>query len=304
LALEELSASKDRFKLLYDWILRINADNSLAKNPNLTPEQIDLLYETEGVNKTFLAANPKLTNEQFTRFLNYPTLIKTQKLQKSLALNPHLTTEQIDILYKTKGVNKGLLAKFPKLNTEQFMRIFNDEDFNKNYLAKNPHLTEEQIDLLYGHDHVSINDLAENPKLTDDQFMRFFNLNSVNLSLAQNPNLTTEQIDLLYDRGVNKGLLSAYSKLTDEQFMRFFNDKDFDKDYLAQNDHLTTEQIDLLYNTLEDVGKNHLAQYPKLTDKQFMRAFNDGNKKSLAQNPSINHPANKPFASGVFNWRW
>ncbi len=71
------------------------------------------------------------------------------------------------------------------------------------------------------------------------------------------------------------------------------------------NVNLTTEQIDLLYQT-EGVDKDNLAQYSKLTDEQFMRFFNDEfvNNNYLAQNPSINAPANQPFASGIFNWKW
>ena len=74
--------------------------------------------------------------------------------------------------------------------------------------------------------------------------------------------------------------------------------------YLAQNPNLTPKQIDLLYDAGSD--KESLAQYPKLTDEQFLRAFNDGLKYKLllTKNPSINAPANKPFASGVFNWSW
>ena len=77
------------------------------------------------------------------------------------------------------------------------------------------------------------------------------------------------------------------------------------KDTLSKNTNLTTEQIDLLYQ-IEGVNKNLLALHPKLTDEQFLRAFNDGktNKEYLAQNPSINAPANQPFPSGVFNWKW
>ena len=55
----------------------------------------------------------------------------------SLTRNTNLTEEQIDLLYKTEGVDKDYLAKYSKLTDEQFMRFFNDEDYN-DYLAQNP----------------------------------------------------------------------------------------------------------------------------------------------------------------------
>ena len=143
--------------------------------------------------------------------------------------------------------------------------------------------------------------------------MRFFNasLGRINDYLSANPNLTSEQIDLLYEiggKGGNVNLkrnLARYPKLSEEQFMRFFNHEDFDKDYLSQNPNLTPKQIDLLYQT-KGADKDYLAQYPKLTDEQFLRFFNDEDVRNthLTQNPSINPPANKPFVSGVFNWKW
>ena len=122
--------------------------------------------------------------------------------------------------------------------------------------------------------------------------------------LSDNPNLTPEQIDLLYNAVEDKDSLALYPKLTNEQFTRFFNDKDFNKKHLTKNPNLTTEQIDLLYQT-EGVIKDFLARNPKLTNEQFMRFFNDEDldKDYLAPNPSIN-PANQPFASGIFNWKW
>ena len=138
-----------------------------------------------------------------------------------------------------------------------------------------------------------------------DRFKLLYNSGANKNSLALNRNLTTEQIDLLYQtQGVDRGSLSRFSKLTDIQFMRLFNDEDFNKNDLSQNPNLTPEQIDLLY--FAGANRNSLASYSKLTDEQFMRFFNDEfvNNNYLAQNPSINAPANQPFASGIFNWKW
>ena len=106
----------------------------LALNPNLTPEQIDLLYQDNRVGKKNLARYPKLTEEQFMRFFN------DQDLNKNfLAQNRNLTTEQIDLLYQTEDVNKNFLALKPRLTDEQFLRAFNDGRILIKYnLAQNP----------------------------------------------------------------------------------------------------------------------------------------------------------------------
>ena len=108
----------DRFQLLYDW----GVDNAyLSRNPNLTPEQIDLLYQTKGVDKYYLSQFPKLTEEQFMRFFNDEDFDKD-----NLARNPNLTTEQIDLLYQSKyDIDRIYLGQYPKLTDEQFMRFFN-----------------------------------------------------------------------------------------------------------------------------------------------------------------------------------
>jgi len=301
----------DRFQILS--ILGVDND-SFTQNPNLTTEQIDLLYQTEGVNKENLARYSKLSEEQFMRFFNDKDVNK-----KYLAQNPNLTTEQIDLLYQNERVSKGYLAQFPKLTNEQFLRFFNDEDVKNTYLSANPNLTTEQIDLLYeignkkGGNVNGKKNLARYSKLTNEQFLRFFNDKDFDKDyLTHNPNLTPKQIDLLYQtKGVSSSNFTAnYANLTDEQFMRFFNYEGFNKNRLAQNRNLTPEQIDLLYQTKGGfMGANidNLARYPKLTDEQFQRIayrHSYAPRNFLAMNPSINPPANKPFLSGVFNWRW
>ena len=64
--------------------------NHLAENPNLTPEQIDLLYQTKGVDKDNLAAYSKLTDEQFMRFFNDGDLFRKLGVKKYLAQNPSI----------------------------------------------------------------------------------------------------------------------------------------------------------------------------------------------------------------------
>ena len=215
----------------------------LAQNPNLTPEQIDLLFLSRFDSQWYLARNPRLTDEQFMRFFN-----NHPDKRIFLSSNPNLTPEQIDLLYEIgnkKGGNANLkinLARYPKLSEEQFMRFFHDDDLAikdryKEQLASNPHLTPEQIDLLYETIGASWGYTASHSNLTDEQFMRMFNYDGFNKNLlAQNPNLTPKQIDLLYQtEGVNKDNLAANPRLTDEQFLRAFNDGITDKTYLAMN---------------------------------------------------------------------
>ena len=75
----------DRFQLLYDW----GVDNaSLSRNPNLTPEQIDLLYYTKGVDKKNLALKPRLTDEQFLRAFNDGSVLIKYHLAQNPSINP------------------------------------------------------------------------------------------------------------------------------------------------------------------------------------------------------------------------
>ena len=215
----------------------------LARNPNLTPEQIDLLYDADVESQFYLSKHPKLSEEQFMRFFN-----NHPDKRIFLSSNPNLTPEQIDLLYESgnkKGGNPNLkinLSRYPKLSEEQFMRLLHDDDLAikdryKQQLSSNPHLTPEQIDLLYETRGASWGYTASHSNLTDEQFMRMFNYDGFNKNhLAQNPNLTPEQIDLLYQtEGVNKDNLASNPRLTDEQFLRAFNDGETDKNYLAMN---------------------------------------------------------------------
>jgi uncharacterized protein YneF (UPF0154 family) len=321
----------DRFHLLYDSGV---GKDILSKNPNLTTEHIDLLYNASVKQNPLryaqlevienLGRYPKLTEEQFMRYYNEADFLDL----KYLSRNPHLTTEQIDLLYETEGASKNKLSQWPKLTEEQFMRFFKDKDVKKPLLSYNSNLTTEQIDLLYDYgndvgDRLNPNDdvrrfLVQKSKLTDEQFMRFFNDKSLeNTKLAKNPHLTPEQIDLLYKTREEDIMenLARYPKLTEEQFMRFFNEHY--KNLLAQNRNLTPKQIDLLYWVLGNLSGNvnvkaNLARYSKLSEEQFMRLFNDDDylenkhryKNQLAMNPSINPLPNRQFASGIFNWRW
>ena len=77
--------------------------------------------------------------KHYRRFFNDELVDK-----KYLSQNPHLTEEQIDLLYQDKGVDKDYLARYPKLTEEQFMRFFALSDRDVVYgnwykhLAQNP----------------------------------------------------------------------------------------------------------------------------------------------------------------------
>jgi len=94
----------DRFQLLYDWgVPKI----ILSDNPNLTTEQIDLLYENKDAHRVNLARYPKLTEEQFMRFFNDEGVDKDY-----LARNLNLTPEQIDLLYDADVENQFTFPPF------------------------------------------------------------------------------------------------------------------------------------------------------------------------------------------------
>ena len=96
----------DRFQLLYD-LGDMNVWDSLARNPNLTEEQIDLLYQNDGTNLNYLAIYPKLTDEQFMRLFGDEDLQElvrgsTPKVHEYLALNPSINPDSEQVF--TKGL--------------------------------------------------------------------------------------------------------------------------------------------------------------------------------------------------------
>ena len=109
----------DRFHLLYDSGV---GKDILSKNPNLTTEQIDLLYNASVKQNPLryaqlevienLGRYPKLTEEQFMRYYNEADFLDL----KYLSRNPHLTTEQIDLLYETERASKKQTLSMAETN--------------------------------------------------------------------------------------------------------------------------------------------------------------------------------------------
>ena len=132
----------DRFELLYGSGV---SKDTLSKNTNLTTEQIDLLYNASVKQNPLryvqlevienLGRYPKLTEEQFMRYYNEADFLDL----KYLSRNPHLTTEQIDLLYETEGESKEKISRFPKLTDNHFLRFYYDKGKTIiNSLALNP----------------------------------------------------------------------------------------------------------------------------------------------------------------------
>jgi uncharacterized protein YneF (UPF0154 family) len=278
---EHSKLTPQQFQHLFD---EYGYRDHLAMNPNLTTEQIDLIYSTPSVDTRLLGAYSKLTEEQVNRFLNDDEMVRDNVID-FLAQNPHLTSDQIDLIYNMEGVDKSSLGWSSKLTDEQFNRCFNDPDIDHEDLATNPNLTSEQIDLLYqkGGRYADVNradsvnmvrkNLSTHAKLNDEQVALYLlsSLQSTLQNLAQNPHLTPDQIDLLYDEG-NENTYDEYDaflrkrrqtlaehsvNLTDDQWARFVNDPDFEKTYLQK----------------------------------------------LALNPSIN-PLSQRNRTGIINWMW
>ena len=174
---------KDAFQILLgknDDYINVN----LAKNSNLTTEQIQILLgkNYDYINKN-LAKTSNLTTEQFQILLDK----NDYNINKNLAKNSNLTTEQFQIL-----LNK------------------NDVDININ-LAKNSNLTTEQFQILLGKNDVDINmSLATNSNLTTEQIQILLDKNDVgiNINLAKNSNLTTEQTIYLITKNIIPNNLS------------------------------------------------------------------------------------------------
>ena len=166
----------DRFDSIYQqWSDSAeNAYDTLPANPNLTPSQIDLLLVyAEGVGahgkniKEEIARHSDLTPAQFQK------LFTEYGFKDELTQNPHLTTDQIDLLYSTNSGDTRLLGAYSKLTEAQFNRFVNDDEMMRSngigFLSQNPHLTAKQIDFLYN-TYSPASDLASYSKLTDKQF--------------------------------------------------------------------------------------------------------------------------------------
>jgi uncharacterized protein YneF (UPF0154 family) len=291
----------DRFNSIYQqW--RDSAENSydtLPANPNLTPSQIDLLLAyAEGVGahgkniKEQIAAHSDLTPAQFQQ------LFKEYGFKDELTQNPYLTTDQIDLLYSTPGLDARILGVFSKLTEEQFNRFVNDDEMVREdaiyFLSQNPHLTAKQIDLLYNIFATSddlpdgCGHLASYSKLTDEQVSLFLRDERLD-ELSDNPNLTTEQIDRLmaqtdirgdYSFRVWRGI-ATHSKLTNQQVGKFLNRHlteggCFAND-LRKNPNLTSEQVTMLFKPTQDELEGEcdkpdfslLARHANLTDDQW-----------------------------------
>ena len=120
----------DRFDSIYQqWSDSAeNAYDTLPANPNLTPSQIDLLLVyAEGVGahgkniKEEIARHSALTPAQFQK------LFTEYGFKDELTQNPHLTTDQIDLLYSTNSGDTRLLGAYSKLTEAQFNRFVNDD---------------------------------------------------------------------------------------------------------------------------------------------------------------------------------
>ena len=331
----------DRFDSIYQqWSdSAVNSYDTLPANPNLTPSQIDLLLvyaEGDGAHgkniKEQIAAHSDLTPAQFQK------LFTEYGFKDELTQNPHLTTDQIDLLYSTNSGDTRLLGAYSKLTEAQFNRFVNDDQMIResgiNFLIHNPHLTAKQIDFLYNTSPRSANDLASYSKLTDKQFENFLASGWV-VELSDNSNLTTEQIDRLMvrmdvedDWRVLQGI-ATNAKLTNKQVERIISGEweyCFAND-LRKNPNLTSEQVTMLFKPTQDELEGEcdepdfslLARHANLTDDQW-RFFDDDINvvkrgdgtvlrevsnylQQLALNPSIN-PLKGEFSTGIFNWSW
>ena len=322
----------DRFEILFA-IPEVRG--YLAMNSNLTSEQVQRILDDSPTEETLrgLAQYGKLTDEQFEELKLFHSSVR-----RSLARNPHLTSEQIDFIIEAreKGSDEydmGDVARRPKLTDEQFNKLANLESGIYYYLSLNPNLTHGQINTLYEIEGVDRDYLAQNAKLSEAQFEQLWEGdedseqgdNGHHHYLSDNPHLTEDQIDRLMEHeNVDEEGLATFPKLSDEQFDKLF--RPTLTGYLARNPNLTPDQIDRLYSTYQENNQNHdirlsnLIGHPALTDSQFEEFLsiwktNDGTDPSkapkevianLAMNPSIN-PDPKEVKdwsanTGLINW--
>lgn len=232
----------------------------LENNPNLTSEMFEMLHPHQNQNdETILLAHSKLTNEWFLRILK-----NNPRSPYWLALNPHLTTFQIDTLLNRIEYEK--LSEIEQHDTDQMADQI--EYDVRTELARHANLNEAQYKQLY-----------------DDGRWK----GSLRLRLAENPNLTARQITQLADSGEERVqmLLARYSKLTDEMFTRFLPLYPIE---LSKNSQLTPVQIEAIYSA-DIVGgerlRGNLAKHSHLTDKMFHKLWEDGWVSSFPMNTNL-----------------
>lgn len=304
----------DRFGIL----LESTADvEYLAKNPNLTSEQVQILWDMfleDNLELGFknLAQVAPLTDKQFRYLANLDVGLE------NLAQNPNLTTGQVDMMLAFMNADEDkklypVLSAWPPLTDEQIDKLEGLGQILPNFLplqhiAQNEHLTSKQIDRIFRIDEDFWASLSHYSPLTDEQFDLIITQAHISMSgLTQNENLTPAQIDKIFASNrwgeVDADFLAANPPLTNEQFNRLF---EAHKEYLTENEHLEAYQVDRLLNFYPTIDMDEMAKYNPLTDEQFMVLFEDEddegvNKNSLAVNPSLNI-MQKKGELGLLNW--
>ena len=338
----------DRFLMLYEnmretelWGLH-DVVPSLEENPNLTSEMFELLYSDPVLkphtDKETLLQNSKLTDEWFFKILKDDLLNSYW-----LALNPHLTSLQIDTLlninYQNRNRIVGIrrnsgntweselsdeqmvahvrisLAQYAHLNDAQFKELY---DYVEDYgdimhrsLAQNPNLTAQQIVDLAGVEDKTDVKLAQYSKLTDEVFAWF--LRKFPIELSKNEQLTPVQIEAIYSEGEahslnNKlrGNLARRSHLTDEMFHKLWEDGWVSS--FPINPNLTSSQAEqVIQNDPHQVAS--IAMNAQLSDDFFLKLFHyydDNENLTTVRNLAGNRNLylTKEFQIGIFNWRW
>ncbi len=255
--------------------------DALTMNPQLTTDQIDLLYSTDSGDTRELGAYSKLTEAQFNRFVNDDEMMRSNGIA-FLSQNPHLTAKQIDFLYNTYSPPSHL-ASYSKLTDKQFQNFLASGWVVE--LSDNSNLTTEQIDRLMALDVAEDwrvgHGIATNAKLTNKQVERIISGEweyCFANDLRKNPNLTSEQVTMLF-------------KPTQRELEGECDEPDFS--LLARHANLTDDQWEFFADDIKVV---------KRADKTVLREVSKY-LQQLALNPSIN-PLKGEFSTGIFNWKW
>ena len=306
----------------------------LEENPNLTSEMFELLYSDPVLkphtDKETLLQNSKLTDEWFFKILKDDLLNSYW-----LALNPHLTSLQIDTLLNINYQNPDTLpihiddselsdeqmvahvrislAQYAHLNDAQFKELYDDvEDYGDimhRSLAQNPNLTAQQIVDLAGVEDKTDVKLAQYSKLTDEVFAWF--LRKFLIELSKNEQLTPVQIEAIYSAPIVggerlKGNLARNSHLTDEMFHKLWEDGWVSG--FPINHNLTSSQAEQVIQS-EPHEVASISKNAQLSDEFFLKLFHyyDDNENlttvvNLAGNPNLYLTTHSQI--GIFNWMW
>ena len=169
---------------LFDKLLKedLNIVKELLAKQEITVNRLESIKEENSDYLLYLANNPRIEE------IKDKLLFQDEKLDIALASNPALNSEDLDKLYKKRGLEViDNLCKNPNLSPILIEEFYKNATFKqKQYIAQNPNTPQYILDELFNLDSFEINKfLAVNPSLKDE-YLDYFKLDNELLRVMSN----------------------------------------------------------------------------------------------------------------------